>query len=112
MMDSQKKQHKTQKPKSSIPEFKSYEEEAKFWDTHSIADYLDEFEPVELEVAKPLTHILRLEIPLEGKIIDKLFRHAQQQGMDMDNVVRRWILENMEKLEKTPEATPLEKKGR
>jgi CopG antitoxin of type II toxin-antitoxin system len=86
--------------KSRIPEFKSYAEEAQWWDTHDITDYQDEFERVELEVAKPLTHILRLEMQLDPKIIDKLFRHAQQQGMDMDSVVRRWILENMAKLEK------------
>jgi len=80
-------------------------------DTHSIADYLDEFEPVELEVAKPLTHILRLEMSLDPKIIDKLFRHAQQQGIDMDSLVRRWILENIAKLEKR-QAAPSEEKDR
>jgi hypothetical protein len=28
---------------SKIPKFKSVEEEAKYWDTHSFADYWDEF---------------------------------------------------------------------
>jgi hypothetical protein len=82
-----------------------------WWETHSIADYQDEFEPVELEVANPLIHILRLEMLLDPKIIDKLYRHAQQQGMDMDSLVRRWILENMAKLEK-PETTHAEEKDR
>jgi hypothetical protein len=53
-----KSKTRTKKPKSRIPEFKSYAEEAEWWDTHSVVDYLDEFEPVELEVAKPLIHIL------------------------------------------------------
>jgi hypothetical protein len=106
-----KNEDNTEAKKSRIPDFKSYEEEAEWWDTHSVVDYLDEFETVELEVANPLVHILRVEMPLDPKIIDKLFRHAQQQGMDMDSVVRRWILENMAKLEKE-QATYEEKKGR
>jgi len=31
-----------------IPEFKTEEEEAQFWETHSLADYMDELEEVEL----------------------------------------------------------------
>lgn len=33
----------------NIPEFKSYEEMAEFWDTHSLADYWDQTEPAEFE---------------------------------------------------------------
>ena len=33
----------------SIPEFKSYEEMADFWDTYSLADYWDQTEPAEFE---------------------------------------------------------------
>jgi hypothetical protein len=79
-------------------------EEAQWWDTHNIADYQDEFEPVELEVAKPLIHILRVEMPLAGKIIGKLSRHAQQQGIDINSLVRRWVLEHVAKLENQQEA--------
>jgi YgiT-type zinc finger domain-containing protein len=32
--------------KPTIPTFKSIEEEAAFWDTHDIADYLDEMEVI------------------------------------------------------------------
>jgi hypothetical protein len=35
------------KPKSKpVPRFKSIEEEADYWDTHSIADHLDYSKPV------------------------------------------------------------------
>jgi len=33
--------------KHKLPHFKTREEEAKFWDTHSMTDYLDELEPVD-----------------------------------------------------------------
>jgi hypothetical protein len=39
-------------------------------------------------------------MPLDPKIIDKLYTHAQKQGIDMNILVRRWILENVKKLEK------------
>ena len=35
---------------SKIPKFKSEEEEAKFWDTHDLTNYLDEFEEVNEEI--------------------------------------------------------------
>ena len=33
-----------------IPEFKSYDEMAEFWDTHSLSDYWDQTEPAEFEI--------------------------------------------------------------
>lgn len=39
---------------SAIPEFKSYREEAEWGDTHSLADYLEALEAVELELDKSL----------------------------------------------------------
>lgn len=48
------------KKKSKIPKFKNEEEEAKFWDTHSVTDFLDEFKPVKphtITFAKPLKHL-------------------------------------------------------
>jgi hypothetical protein len=41
---------KEKKIKSRIPEFKSREEEAAFWDTHDFTDYLDEMKPVKVNV--------------------------------------------------------------
>ena len=51
--------------KSKIPKFKSIEEEAEFWDTHSFADYWDEFKPVDLEaVWQKISNMIYLEISL------------------------------------------------
>ena len=33
-----------------IPDFKTAEEEAEFWETHSVSDYWDEFKPVKEEL--------------------------------------------------------------
>src|SRR3990172_2469748 len=36
--------------KKRIPAFKSIEEEVAFWETHSLADYWDQFEDVKIDV--------------------------------------------------------------
>jgi hypothetical protein len=64
---------------------------------------MDEFEPVKVTFANPLTHILRVDIPLDPKIIDKLYTHAKKKGKDINTLIRRWILKDLAKLEK-PEA--------
>jgi len=35
--------------KKKLPYFKTAEEEAKFWDTHSLKDYIHEFEPADVD---------------------------------------------------------------
>lgn len=34
-----------------IPDFKTLEEAADYWDTHSFADHIEETEPVEIEIS-------------------------------------------------------------
>jgi hypothetical protein len=38
--------------KSRIPEFKSYAEEAEFWDTHDFTEFENETHPVDVHFAK------------------------------------------------------------
>jgi hypothetical protein len=40
---------------SKVPEFTSREEEAEFWDTHDVTDYLDELRPVRVRFAPTLS---------------------------------------------------------
>ncbi len=49
--------------KKHIPDFESYEEEAKFWDIHDSTEF--EWEPVEVKVSRPLkvTFAIRLDPP-------------------------------------------------
>ncbi|MGH2561555.1 MAG: hypothetical protein ACRDJH_21015 [Thermomicrobiales bacterium] len=48
-----------------IPEFASLKEEAEFWDTPSTTEFEDEWEPVEVEVARPLKHALMVSMVRE-----------------------------------------------
>ena len=61
--------------KTRIPEFATYEEEARFWDTHDTTDFEDEFKPVRVHVAKKLSS--GLTIRLDRETLEKLRRAAQ-----------------------------------
>ena len=54
-------QQKQIKPKEPIPKFKTIQEEAEFWDTHDIGEYLNDFQRIDVE--------LQLEKPKEENIV-------------------------------------------
>ena len=78
-----------------IPRFKSYEEEADFWDTHSPLDY-GSWKEVKLEFAKPLVHILGVR--LDAKTIDKLSELGSGMGIGPSTLVRMWVMEKLKSL--------------
>jgi hypothetical protein len=43
----------TRAKRGKIPEFKSIQEEAEFWDAHDMTEFLDEFEEVDDVVFRP-----------------------------------------------------------
>ncbi len=77
-----------------IPQFKSREEEAKFWDTHSLADYWDEFSPTRVRFARNLSEVLPVRFDVET--LNKLRAEAQKKGVGPTTLVRMWVLERLE----------------
>ena len=76
---------------SKIPKFKSYKEEAKFWDTHESTDFLDEFRPARLRFPKPRKRLISIRLP-EAEIIG-LKRIAARKGIGYITLLRTWITE-------------------
>jgi predicted DNA binding CopG/RHH family protein len=81
--------------KKRIPEFASIEEEAAFWDTHSTADYEDEFKPVRVRFAKKLSE--GLTIRLDRETLEKVRAEAHERGIGATTLIRMWILEHVRK---------------
>lgn len=79
--------------KTKIPQFRNREEEAKWWDTHDITDYVDELKPVKVDFAKNLSE--GLTIRLNSATIDKLRRIAQEKGIGPATLARMWIIEHL-----------------
>lgn len=85
------------KPKEPIPEFKSREEAAGFWDTHSLADFQDELEEVTdvrfvVQRAGPKKAIT---VRLGQETLDALTKRAHEQAVGLSTLARRWILEHL-----------------
>jgi len=71
----------------------SREEVADFWDTHSIADYLDVLKPVRVRVAKNLSQ--GITIRFNDKTLSKLRVRAQKKGIGPTTLARMWILDRL-----------------
>jgi len=81
---------------SNIPKFKTLAEEATFWDTHSFADYWDEFKDVNVivELAKPKEETLVLRINKDVK--KKLEQVAKSKGVTTSTLARILITEKLQ----------------
>lgn len=87
------KETKKSTERKPIPEFASREEEAKFWDTHSIADYWDEMTPVQVTFKKPLTAGLTLR--LDASTLTGIQRLAAEKGIGPTTLARMWLIERL-----------------
>ena len=79
--------------KSRIPKFKNREEEAKFFETHSLADYQDEFKVIKVRFAKNLSE--GLHIRLDPETLTKLRIEAKEKGIGPTTLVRMWVKEQL-----------------
>jgi predicted DNA binding CopG/RHH family protein len=83
---------------SRIPEFASVQEEAEWWDTHDITDYLDELRPVQVRFAANLSgkSLSRgLTIRFDDESLAELRRRAHEKGIGPTTLARMWILERL-----------------
>jgi hypothetical protein len=81
--------------RSRIPDFATLEEEAEFWDTHDSAEFEDEWEPVEFEVARPLMH--QFSVRLEGPVFHRLVAIAKRRGVPTSTLAAELIREAIER---------------
>jgi predicted HicB family RNase H-like nuclease len=81
--------------KSKIPTFKSIAEEAAFWDTHSLADHWDEFEPIDVvvELSKPKEETLVLRVNKDVK--KQLEQKAKDKGVTISTLARILLTEKL-----------------
>jgi hypothetical protein len=85
----------TTERKSRIPDFASLKEEAEFWDTHSLADFEDDLEPVEIEFARPIRHSYR--VPLENDEFHRILALAKRLNIRTSELLHRWVREGLDR---------------
>jgi predicted DNA binding CopG/RHH family protein len=81
------------KKKLPVPEFKTVQAEAEFWDTHDVADYWDEMKLVRVRFAKNLSE--GITIRLDPETLNSLREQAKERGIGPTTLARMWILEHL-----------------
>lgn len=99
------KQQASQKTKSRIPEFKNYREKTKWFDTHDMGDYQDEFKPIRVHFSKNLSQ--GLTIQFDPQTLDELREQAYKKGVGPTTLARMWILEHLNHLRGSGQAGSL-----
>ncbi len=79
--------------KSSISQAQSYKEIGEFWDTHDLADYWDQTEPVEFEV--DIQSEARY-YPLESTLAASVAKIAWQRGVSVETLLNLWVQEKLQ----------------
>lgn len=87
----------TEPAKSRIPTFRTVEEEAAFWDSHSTTEFEDELEEVAdvrfvVTRARPKKAIT---VRLSEDTVAALTERAREQGVGPSTLIRMWILERL-----------------
>ncbi len=83
----------TNKIQHKIPEFKSLQEEANFWDTHDTTDFESEFNPVKVKFAKNLSS--GVTVRFSSDVLEQIRKEANKKGVGPTTLVRMWVMERL-----------------
>ena len=74
--------------KNKIPKFKNEDEEREFWATHDATDYLDSFEPIDLQFPnlKPTTRTISIRLP--ESMINQLKNLANKRDVPYQSLLK------------------------
>jgi len=83
-----------------IPEFESIAEEAKFWDSHDLTDYLAEMKEVKIDfkLKAPKEEILAIRV--QPGLKQSLEKIARTYGINVSTLARLWLIERLRRTEK------------
>lgn len=88
------------KGNKTIPEFKSYEEMADFWDTHSLADYWDKTEPAEFEFSPKARR--RYLVSVDRDLLSRVQRVARFRGLSTESLVNLLLEQRLHEIDLEP----------
>ena len=84
--------------KNKIPKFKNYVEEANFWDTHDVTDYLDEMKFTDVEFVPCQKKEETVTIRIESKLKNKMENVARNSGVNLSTLARMWLIEKLRQI--------------
>lgn len=78
-----------------IPQFKTEQEEAEFWDSHDSTDFLDETEAVNVAFVDARPSMKQISLRLDPSVIDQLKSLATVKGIGYQTMIRMWVMERL-----------------
>lgn len=81
--------------KKRIPTFKTVEEEAAFWDTHSSEEFADELTPVEDVKFVKARAKKAITVRFDENTFEELIKEAREKGIGPSTLARMVILEHL-----------------
>lgn len=105
MAEKKRPEQKARAKKSRIPPFKTIEEEAEFWDTHSIEEFADELEPVTDVKFVRARQRKALTVRLEEQSFEALSSEARERGVGPSTLARMVLLEHLRNREQKKRAS-------
>jgi predicted DNA binding CopG/RHH family protein len=83
------------KNNKSLPQFKSEQEERKFWETHDATEYFDMDQPVRMSFPnlKPTTKSITLRMPLS--MYDDLKNLANKQDVPYQSMMKMFLADKI-----------------
>ena len=78
--------------KLQLPEFKTYEEEANFWDSLDTSDLMeDDGEWFHFDTQSQRA----IRVAILPEVADELAQRARKQGVSVETLVNAWLIERM-----------------
>ncbi|MBI4673046.1 MAG: hypothetical protein HY741_15435 [Chloroflexi bacterium] len=83
-------------PKKKIPTVETLDDAVAFWETHSFADYVDDTEPVEIQVNLPPKQQL-VQIKLTAPEARQMQTLAKRKRTTPSRLVEKWVKEQLQR---------------
>jgi len=78
---------------AKMPHFKSYEEEANFWDTHDTASMWDKWKSAKITFAKPMKHLISIRV--DHSLLQGLRTMAARKHMPYQTLIHTILAEKL-----------------
>lgn len=82
-----------------IPKFKTITEEARFWDTHNVSDYLTEMKEVKISFDPLAPKEETLTIRVQAALKRRLEKIARTYGVNLSTLLRIWFIDKLKETE-------------
>jgi len=79
----------------TVPAFRSDQEAAEFWDANSTTEFEDHWQPVDVEVERPLQRTWLVTVELDEAAFARMQTAAKRVGITADELAKTWLLERL-----------------